>query len=44
VPSSVPRCEGGVEMQYNEGTSKAGKPYKGWFCRCGGDHPPEWVR
>lgn len=35
-----PKCGG--KTTYKEGTSKTGKPYKGWFCNtCDG---VEWVR
>lgn len=46
-PSSEgpPRCgQCGREMTYREGTSRAGKPYRGYFCPdrdCEGD--PVWV-
>ncbi len=29
----IPPCDGcGGPMEYRKGTSKAGKPYAGWFC------------
>lgn len=31
------------DLTYREGVSKAGKPYKGWFCS-EKDHPVQWVR
>jgi hypothetical protein len=30
-PADAPTCNHGT-MKYKEGTSKAGKAYKGWFC------------
>lgn len=33
----------GQPMKYKEGISKAGKPYRGYFCSVK-DHPPVWVK
>lgn len=33
----------GNKLTYKEGTSKAGKPYKGYFCSERG-HEPQWVK
>jgi len=33
----------GKEMTYKEGISKAGKPYKGWFC-LEREHEPIWLK
>lgn len=45
-PADAPTCAHG-QRNYREGVSKAGKPYKAWFCpspdratQC----PAEWVR
>ncbi len=33
----------GKEMTPKQGTSKAGKAWKGWFCE-NRDHEPQWVK
>lgn len=39
-----PLCDCGSVMQYREGTSKTGKPYKGWFCsKPQSQCPPMWL-
>jgi hypothetical protein len=46
APGSGPACRHGA-MQYKEGTSKAGKPYKMWACGSGNRQDqcdPQWVR
>jgi len=45
-PDAIPCAKCGAPMEYKEGTSKAGKDYRGWFCpnsTATDKHPPVWV-
>lgn len=35
--------ECGAAMEFKSGTSKQGKPWKGWFCSKSRDHKPLWI-
>jgi len=44
----VKRCAHQAPLKYQEGTTKAGKPYKGWFCQVENDPSmpkcaPQWL-
>jgi len=45
-PDAIPCAKCGSPMEYKEGTSKAGKDYRGWFCpnsAATDKHPPVWI-
>jgi hypothetical protein len=43
--SNMTKCEVcGQPMEFKTGTSKAGKPWKGYFCTSGEKHPVVWIR
>jgi hypothetical protein len=45
-PDAIPCAKCGSPMEYKEGTSKAGKDYRGWFCpnsTAADKHPPVWI-
>lgn len=41
-PTTCTVC--GAVATYKSGTSKAGKPYKGYFCTTDKTHAPQWVK
>lgn len=42
ISNPCPECGG--ETEFREGTSKAGRAYKGYFCLVSRDHKPTFIR